>query len=273
MDRPDGKDSAGALYRIIRDTERAYAEVSFMIAINKIKFSRQWRQQRGGQIKTTNKKQREIFISVKYLRNELVETIYSHQTGKYPVRSSKGNQYIMVMCVIYRGEIMVEKMRNQTAGEMVKSYQVLVYWLKNCGVTPKIQILDNATLEDFKDDTKKNKMTYQLIPPHDHRRNIAENTVQTFKNNLLSILCGMDKNLPMQLWDRLLWQLKLTLNLLRQSIFVLTISAYVQLYGPHDQNTEPLAPLWFEVDMNIKPTHIETFVLHLMTGFYTGTYQ
>ena len=41
MDRPDGKDSAGALYRIIRDTERAYAEVSFMIAINKIKFSRQ----------------------------------------------------------------------------------------------------------------------------------------------------------------------------------------------------------------------------------------
>ena len=58
--------------------------------------------------KTTPKnKYRDILKSVKDLRDELVDTIYSEHTGKLPVISSKGNQYIMVICEIDSGTIMV----------------------------------------------------------------------------------------------------------------------------------------------------------------------
>ena len=57
-----------------------------------------------------------VFISVKELQDELVETIYLDKKGKLPGRSSKGNQYIMIICEIDSGEIMVEPMRNWMLG-------------------------------------------------------------------------------------------------------------------------------------------------------------
>ena len=42
---------------------------------------------------------------------------------------------------------MLETMRNHMAVEMFKEYQVLVYRLKKCGVTPKRHIMDNETSE------------------------------------------------------------------------------------------------------------------------------
>ena len=180
----------------------------------------------------TKKKHRDILISVKDIQDELVDTIYSDQMGKFSVRSREGNRYIMVICEIYSGEIMVEPMRKWMPGEMVKSYQVLVYWLKNCGATPKRHILDIETSEEFKDATQKHKTTFHLIPSHDHCRNRAKKDIQTFKNHLVSILCDRDENLPMKLWDFLLQQSKITLNLIRQSRLFRTISAYAHLYGP-----------------------------------------
>ena len=43
-------------------------------------------------------KHRDILLSFKYLQDELVYTMYMYPTDKYPVRSSKSNQYIMVVC-------------------------------------------------------------------------------------------------------------------------------------------------------------------------------
>ena len=149
-------------------------------------------------------KYRDIFISVKYYQNELVDTICSDQTGKFLVQSIEGNQYLMVICDIDSGKIMEEPMRNLTEVEMVKSYHVLEDRFNNYGVTPKRNILDNETSEYFKDIIIKNKITFQLVPPHDHRRIIAKNTIQTFKNELVSILCSVDEIFPMHLWDRLL---------------------------------------------------------------------
>ena len=99
---------------------------------------------------------------------------------------------------------MVETMRNHMAVEMFKEYQVLVYRLKKCGITPKRHIMDNETLEDFKHDTKKNNITAQLVPPYNHRIDISEKDIQTFKIHLISVLCGLDENSPIHLSDRLL---------------------------------------------------------------------
>ena len=57
-----------------------------------------------------------------------------------------------------------------------------------------MHLLDNECSNDFKERIKANKMTYQLVPPHDHRRNIAETAIKVFKAHFISILCGCDKS-------------------------------------------------------------------------------
>ena len=36
----------------------------------------------------------------------------------------------------------------------------------------------------------------ELVPPHCHRRNIAEAAIKNFKNHFISILVGADPNFP-----------------------------------------------------------------------------
>lgn len=48
---------------------------------------------------------------------------------------------------------------------------------------------------------------------------------------------------PIPLWDRLLPQAEITLNLLRQSNATSNVSAYAHLYGPFHYNKIPLAPM------------------------------
>jgi hypothetical protein len=74
--------------------------------------------------------------------------------------------------------------------------------------------MDNECLEEFKAMIEKNNMTYQLVPPHDHQRNMAEKAIQTFKAHFISILCGADTNFPLHLWDQLLPQAEQTINML-----------------------------------------------------------
>jgi hypothetical protein len=76
---------------------------------------------------------------------------------------------------------------------------------------------DNDNNKKFKAQIYKNNMTFQLVPPHDHQRNIAEKTIQTFKRHFISILCGTDKDFPLHLWCCLLPQAKHTLNMLRRA--------------------------------------------------------
>ncbi len=61
------------------------------------------------------------------------------------------------------------------------------------------------------------KCDLQLVPPDTHRRNLAERAIQTFKSHFIAILAGLDQSFPITLWDRLLPQAILTLNLLRQA--------------------------------------------------------
>jgi len=93
------------------------------------------------------------------------------------------------------------------------------------GIVPKHQILDNqcsARMKLAMDTTvlldgSISKTTYELVPPDEHRRNIAEKAIQTFKDHFIGVLSGCAKNMPMHLWCQLLPQVERQLLLLRQS--------------------------------------------------------
>jgi hypothetical protein len=133
---------------------------------------------------------------------------------KFPKKSSHGHQYFMVLIEMDSNAILVATMKNRSAGETVLAYQELVDCLRSAGIQLKLHLLDNKCSTKFKERIKSNDMEYQLVPPHDHRRNIAETVIKVFKAHFISILCGCDKFFPLHLWDRLLPQAKLTLNML-----------------------------------------------------------
>ena len=50
----------------------------------------------------------------------------TNQTGKFPVTSFCGYQYIMVLFEIDSNNILVEPMKSRSAGNMILAYQTLV---------------------------------------------------------------------------------------------------------------------------------------------------
>ena len=165
----------------------------------------------------------------------------------------------------------VEPMRDHRPNSMIKAYQAL--WdrvTRNREDKPTMHILDNEALVEFKKEIKKN-CNLQLVPPDTHRRNLAERAIQTFKSHFISILAGVDPAFPMSLWDRLLPQAVLTLNLLRQANKTPTMSAYQYVNGPFDYNVTPLGPLGCKVQFHESINRRRTWDPRALTGWYLGT--
>jgi hypothetical protein len=133
-------------------------------------------------------------------------------------------------------------MKNRGDKDMIRAFDLLIQSLIIHGLKPRMQHLYNEASLALRNHLTKQGIDYHLAPPHIHRRNNAERAIQTFKNHLISGLCSVDSNFPLKLWDKLLPQATITLNLLRKSIIKPRISAYAQLNGRFDFNRVPLAP-------------------------------
>jgi hypothetical protein len=215
-------------------------------------------------------KRYDVFIKVFSAEEEGSATTFVDQTRQFPKKSFKDNQYIMVLVHPDSNGILQELMKNCTASEMIQAYQCLIDRLKSAEITPKHHIMDNECSKEFKATIKKNNMTYQLVPPHNHQRNLAEKAIQTFKAHFISILCGTDTNFPLHLWDWLLPQAEHTLNMLRRATVTPTVSAYIYLWGQHDYNANLFAPLGCKVEAHIMPDACKTWATHTASRYYIG---
>ena len=152
--------------------------------------------------------------------------------------------------------ILVEPMKSRKDAEMIRAYQALMLRLKRANIAPKKHVLDNEISTAMKDLIKDHyKMQLELVPPGCHRRNAAEVAIRNFKAHFLSILAGAATDFPNNLWDKLLPQAEITINLLRQSNATPTVSAYAHMCGPFDYNKMPLAPMGCNVQVHEKRTN------------------
>jgi hypothetical protein len=69
--------------------------------------------------------------------------IYTDQTGIFPVVSSKGNKYIMILYDYDRNTILAQPIKDRTAPELLKAFQVMEQALVARGLKPKLMKLDN----------------------------------------------------------------------------------------------------------------------------------
>ena len=135
---------------------------------------------------------------------------------------------------------------------------------------PSIYIIDNKASHELKTALKKKQLTYQLVPPHVHRRNAVERAISTYKNHLLAILAGADKEYPVSEWDRFLPQCEMTLNLLHNSRVNPKLSFYAYLFGNFDFNKTPLAPLGTKVVVHLKADKRASWNYHGQEAWYIG---
>jgi hypothetical protein len=110
------------------------------------------------------------------------------------------------------------------------------------GLKPKLMKLDNEASKLLKTYHHQQDITFQLVTRYSHRRNAAERAIRSFKDHLIAGLCSTDKYFPMHLWDRLLTQAVITLNMLRKSIINPKLSAATYIFGQYDFNRATMEP-------------------------------
>jgi hypothetical protein len=101
-------------------------------------------------------------------------------------------------------------------------------------------------------------------------QNQAECAIRTFKDHFLAILAGINSAFPPYLWDLLLPQAELTLNLLCQATLNPRISAWEFFQGPFDFNKTPLGPVGCCVRIHAKPATWQSWDFRAKLGFYIG---
>jgi hypothetical protein len=111
---------------------------------------------------------------------------------------------------------------------------------------------------------------YQLVPPHCHQRNAAERAIHTFKEHFVAELSSVDTHLPLHLWDRLLPQAEITLNLLRTSRQHPQLSAAAHFHGLIDYIKTYFAPPGCNIIAHEKPAKRRTWAPHGQHGYSLG---
>ena len=167
----------------------------------------------------------------------------SDLTGRFPVTSRRGTAYLHVST--WRGYVHIEPQRTKSASDHVLSFSNSINFYKAKGnVRISIQRLDNETSAELDAYLRDHVDIIQHVPPHQHRANKAERAIRDVKNHIIACLATTDTDFPLHVFDELLPQMEITLNLLRPFALNSSMSAYEGLYGDtYDFAAHPIAPL------------------------------
>ena len=106
------------------------------------------------------------------LANNIEVTLYTDLTGRFPIRSYKGNQYIFLAYVYDVNAILVCAMKNRTTESMLEAFQSVYDYLIKKNFKPKLHIMDNECSKVIKTFIEnKNNVALQFVEPHEHRFN------------------------------------------------------------------------------------------------------
>jgi hypothetical protein len=130
--------------------------------------------------------------------------------------------------------------------------------------------MDNQATKHIKQFLTKQDCRLQLVEPHNHGVNMAEQAIQTFKNAFIAALATTDSEFLLKLWEKSTPQVQDTLNLMCASRTNPTIFAYKALNGPYDWNRYPLAPLGCKAVIYKDSNTRGSWALQGIDGWYLG---
>ena len=199
-----------------------------------------------------------------------LSTGYQDLTGRFPVRSTQGNEYVLVGYHYDANCILGHPVKNRSAQTLTAAWEHLHKEFSKAGTAPDVWVLDNECSNELKRAFERHNVEFQLVPPHEHRRNLAERAIQTWKNHFKAGLASTDPKFPLSEWDRLIPQANITLNLLRSARANPSLSAHAYIYGMFDFSATPLAPPGTKVVVHLHPSKRGAWELNGDTGWYVG---
>ena len=107
------------------------------------------------------------------------------QTGRFPVPSSYGSKYLVVLYDHNSNAIPTEPLTSYSERKLIRAPCVLHSYISNCGLTPQYQMLDNECPGGLKQFMRDSSVKFQLFPPHLHCTDAAECAIQTYKDHLV----------------------------------------------------------------------------------------
>ena len=124
--------------------------------------------------------------------------------------------------------------KNRTEGDLIAARHIILERMKEQGIVPKHQVLDNEISKSYKAEIRTTGMTYQLALLDNQRHNISEKEIHTWKYHLVGVMRGTEANFPTHLWCQAVPQAERQLIIIRQANVHPAISAYAYVNGPHD---------------------------------------
>ena len=191
-------------------------------------------------------------------------------TGRFPVKSRKGNEYVLVS--VWDGYIHYEAMASRTSAAYIQAYTKIIAFYQSVGRQPKFWRLDNETSDDLEKFLAKAGVGRpQYVAPGTHRANKAERAIRHGKNHLQAMLASTAPSFPLDLWDECLPQAEITVNHLRPYSPNPDLCAYEGFHShTYDFVAHPISIVGIHVLVHDKPSERPSWSPHGSKGFYLG---
>ena len=117
----------------------------------------------------TDTKHNEFYSQIFHTTSTNMAQAYSDLTGRFPHKSSRGNQYLLVVYDYDQNAIVFEPLKTRQAKEITTAFNKCYSRLNKHDNLPTLFVLDNECSTDLKLSTIKHNNKYDLVPPNQHR--------------------------------------------------------------------------------------------------------
>ena len=119
-----------------------------------------------------NANENEIFVYAA-LADKINGVMYSDLTGRFPVESYWGMQYIFISYIYDENVILMRPMKNSTDACMVSVFMGIYDYLKEKKFKPKLHAMDNECSKAVQAFIKEQEVPIQLVEPENYRVNAS----------------------------------------------------------------------------------------------------
>jgi hypothetical protein len=135
--------------------------------------------------------------------DKVTGVVYNDLTGNFPFMSLDGSVCFFVMYHYKTNSILATPIANMDNKSIFEAFKAEFKMLEEKGYKPKVNLTDNQATKYLRQYLTKMECKLQLVEPHNHRVNEAEQAIQTFKDMFIATLATTDMDFPLQLWNKL----------------------------------------------------------------------
>ena len=200
-----------------------------------------------------------------------LSTLYSDQTGPFPLKSWGGVSLLMISTI--NGYVHIEGLHDRSGPSLAAaakaSYEF--YATANPDIKVRQHVIDNESKQYLMKVITEHNAEPQLAPAYEHRTNKAEGAIKRVKNHIVSMLATADDDFDLGLWDHCLSQAEITLNSIHPCATNNKISAYEGLFGhPYPFSRHPMHIFGTKHASYEAPSARAAWGPHAVQGFYLG---